>query len=148
MEVSARTAKQLSLSACGRQQDGQGMFKDAVKHMQSALVESAAVLDDDSRGDLCRCLLWYARCRSAPTSASNAQEVQYVMNSVQTVLQMQGLAKREPFVGLIRHHVISSQSIVGAVVGAAAVLLCSSWQLVLSLGCVLVAGLFWLFHFK
>ena len=142
MEVSARTAKQLSLSACGRQQDGQGMFKDAVKHMQSALVESAAVLDDDSRGDLCRCLLWYAKCRS------DAQEVQHVMNSVQTVLQMQGLAKREPFVGLIRHHVISSQSIAGAVVGAAAVLLCSSWQLVLSLGCVLVAGLFWLFHFK
>lgn len=128
---------------CGREQDAQGMAKDATKHMQGAIVDPATVLDSGIRDDLCRCLLWYARCRG------DAWEVQQMMNSVQTVLHMQGVAKHEPFVGLIGHHVISSQSIAGAIFGAAllaAVLLCSSWKLVLSLSCVLFGGLFLLFH--
>ena len=69
-----------------------------------------------------------------------------MMNSVQTVLEMRGVAKQEPYVGIMGRHVISSQSLAGAVFDAAAVLLCSSWQLVLALIFILGAGLCLLFH--
>lgn len=145
MVASAHTAKSLlsyDYTTCGRDQDGQGIFKDALKHIHSAIVEPGTILNNDSRDDLCRSLLWYARCRG------DVRVVQQVMDNVQTVLEMRGVAKQEPFVGLSKRHVISSHSIAGTVVGAAAVLLCSSWQLVLVLIYVLVAGLFLLFRFK
>lgn len=115
-----------------------------MEHIQSAIVEPAVVLDNDSRNDLCRSLLWYARCRS------DLQAVQQMMNSLQTVLEMSSVPEQVPAIRLIMNYITSTQSIVGALFGAvfaaATGLLCSSWQLLLLLTCIVVAGLFLLFH--
>lgn len=124
------------VSVCGRNAAAQGIVRDAVEHMQSSIVEPCRTLDDNSRDDLCRSLLWYAghaRRRNA------APGVQQTVNSLQSVLEMRGLSQQEPLVGFMCRQVVSVQTFAGAVFGAAAMLLCSSWQLILLLVCLVFA---------
>lgn len=115
-----------------------------MEHIQSAIVEPAVVLDNDSRNELCRSLLWYARCRS------DLETIQLMMNSLQTVLEMSIVPEQVPAIRQIMNYITSTQSIVGALFGAVSVAaigwLCSRWQFLLLLTCLVVAGLFFLFH--
>lgn len=124
------------VSVWGRNAAAQDMVRNAVEHMQSSIVEPCKILDDNSRDDLYRSLLWYA---GHARRRNDAPGVQQTLNSLQAVLEMRGLSQQEPLVGFMCRQVISIQTFAGAIFGAAAMLLCSSWQLILLLVCLVFA---------
>lgn len=131
---------------CGRSEAAQGMFRAAVEHVQSTVLDPGSVLNDGCRDDLCRSLLRYA---GHSRRRNDAEAMQQVMDITQKVLQSRAVPKQDLLrdLHLICRHVISGQVVGGATVGVSAALLCSGWQLMLLVMCLAFAGLFVLLGF-